>query len=91
MPNILGHAWPPDLPLKGFNGLSHPKVARKGTAVHLFQEQLPEATLGQDDELEIFNQGEQYRRDKPCTMHMQNSPSAEAAHARYHCKVASSY
>ena len=36
-PNILGHAWPPDLPLKGFNGLLHAEVAREGTAVHLFQ------------------------------------------------------
>ena len=52
MPNILGHAWPPDLLLKGFNGLSNAEVDRKGTAVHLFQEQLPEATVGWDDELE---------------------------------------
>ena len=52
MPNILGHTWPPDSPLKGFNGLSHAEVAHEGTAVHLFQEQLPEATVGRDAELE---------------------------------------
>ena len=58
MPNILGHAWPPDVLLKGFNGLLHAKVALEGTAVHLFQEQLPEAMVGQDDELEKKSIGE---------------------------------
>ena len=52
MPNILGHAWPPDLLLKGFDGLLHAEVACEGTAVHLFQEQLPEAMVGWDNELE---------------------------------------
>ena len=90
-PNILGHAWPPDLPLKGFNGLSHAEVAHEGTAVYLFQERLLEAMVGQDDKLEDIQLGEQYMKDKPCTMHMQNLPSAEAACARFYCKVASSY
>ena len=57
MPNILGHSWPPDLALKGFNGLSHAEVAREGTAVHFFQEQLPEAMVGWDDELENIQSG----------------------------------
>ena len=52
MPNILGYAWPPDSPLKGLNGHSHAEVAREGTAVHLFQEQLPKAMVGHNDELE---------------------------------------
>ena len=51
MPNILGHARPPDSPLKGFNGFSHAEVACKGTAVHFFQQQLPEAKVHRDDEL----------------------------------------
>ena len=57
MPNILGHAWPPDLLLKGFNSLSHVEVACKGTVVHLFQEQLPEAMVGQGDDLENNQSG----------------------------------
>ena len=57
MRNMLGHAWPPDLPLKGFDGLSHAEVAHEGTAVHLFQEQLLEATVGRDDELENIQLG----------------------------------
>ena len=57
MPNILGHAWPPDLPLKGFDDLLCAEVAHEGTAVHLFQEQLPEATVGWDDELENIQLG----------------------------------
>ena len=57
MPNILGYAWPPDFPLKCFNGLSHAEVAREGTAVHFFQEQLPEATVSWDDELENIQLG----------------------------------
>ena len=57
MPNILGHAWPLDSPLKGFNGLVHAEVAREGTAVHLFQEQLPETIVGRDNELENIQLG----------------------------------
>ena len=57
MPNIVGYDWPPDLPLKGFDGFSHAEVAREGTAVHLFQEQLLEATVGQDDKLENIQSG----------------------------------
>ena len=57
MPNILGHAWPPDSPLKDFDGLSLAEVASEGTAVHLFQEQLPEAMVGWDDELENIQSG----------------------------------
>ena len=57
VPNILGHAWPPGSPLKGFNGLSPAEVAREGTAVHLLQEQLLEAMVGQDDELENIQSG----------------------------------
>ena len=57
MPNILGHAWPPDLLLKGFDGLSRAEVACEGTAVHFFQEQLPEAMVGRDDELENIQSG----------------------------------
>ena len=57
MPNILGYAWPLDFPLKGFNGLSCAEVAREGTAVHLLQEKLPEATVGWDNELENIQLG----------------------------------
>ena len=57
MPNTLGHAWPPDSPLKGFNGISHAKVALEGTAVQLFQEQLLEAMVDRDDELENIQSG----------------------------------
>ena len=35
----------------------HAKVARKGAAVHFFQEQLPEAMVGWDDELEHIQSG----------------------------------
>ena len=57
MPNILGHAWPSDSQLKCFDGLSCAEVAREGTAVHFFQEQLLEATVGQDDKLENIQLG----------------------------------
>ena len=73
------------------NGLSHAKVAREGTTVHLFQEQLPEAMVGRDDKLENIQLGRAIQEGQAMHLHMQNSPSAEAAHARYCCKVASSY